>query len=437
MARTAGSQRARASEPAALSINLYEDVAAWSVRRIVEQLQAAPTATVTLRINSLGGDVTEGFALANALRLHRGRKVAIVEGVCASAATFPLCACDEVQMFAESLLMVHSPWGGTTGGAEDLESYAQELRRMTELMLGMYQRKTGQPPETIRAWLATETWMSPTEAKAAGFCDVILSGAPSASARARAARLTARQRSTHLRNKMIPENLRAKLAKHGLAADGGNLQEAYVAYLAATEDGPKERQEMAKAVAEQKEPPDTSDDPKDEGEDESTTGDKKARLRQDAHADPAVQKLIDSFSSKVARLCQQVDSYEAKERERTEAEFYACASEHTSREDAADYLKLCDGDHAKALKLIRKLPRRASTLGRWYGGGNPLGGSSNPAADGYPASKVVRQGTVTLHLHGHGLSQLAKRIAAERKIPLREAYKAAARERPDLARPAQ
>lgn len=425
---------ARSSSGAAaprLELNLYDEITEWSVRDLVERLQASPTADVTLRINSPGGDVHQGFNLANALRQHAGRKVAIVQGVCASAATFPACACDEIQMHAESSFMVHSPWGGATGNADDLESYAKELRRLTDLMVGLYQRKTGQPEDTIRGWLSTDTWMKPSEAKAAGFCDVILDEPLSASIRRRAARFVARLRNPVRSTMPIPENLRNKLAKHGLTADGANLEEAFRSYLATTEDGPKDRQEMARAIEEMKDEPEDTGTGEHTDEGDGTTGEKKSRVRRNAHSDPAVQKLIDN-------LTQRANALEAKEQQRAEDEYFASAEEHTSREEAAEYLKLCNNDHAKALALVRKLPpKKGRGLGPWYKDGKPVGGPSNASADGYEATKIVRAGRATYLLHGHGLAQLAKKIAKERSLPLAAAYKAAARERPDLASPTE
>lgn len=438
----AASRTARPRAAAALEICLYEEINQWSVRSIVERLQMAPGADVTLRINSPGGDVQEGFALSSALRTHQGRKVAVVEGVCASAATFPLCACDEVRMHPESMLMLHAPWGGASGNADDLENYASVLRQMESLMVSMYARRTGKDEATVREWMSRDTWWTPSEALAAGLCDSVIEDAPAPSARASAARfaallrlpIRASQPAKNTRNTTMEEKLRDKLAKHGLAEDGGNMEEAYSAYMAETEDGPAERKEMARAMEEMKEASAKAEDgDKDE---ESSTGDgkSKARLRADAHADPAVAKLIDSLTGQVNKMSKQVERYEAAERKRAEAEFFAAAEMHTSRKEAEEYVALCDGDLTKALKLVQKLPKKAGALSRWYAGGSPIGGSSTPAADSYEATKVVRQGSTVVNLHGFGLRALAKKIQAERKCSLEAAYKAAARERPDLAR---
>ncbi|MFO0578688.1 MAG: Clp protease ClpP [Polyangia bacterium] len=442
MSRTRTQRRPRSAEEPALQLRLYGEVSDKRVLRLVEQLQAAPDAPVTLFINSPGGVVTEGFALASALRAHRGRKVAIVEGYCASAATFAACACDELHMHPESLLMIHNPWGAATGSAEDLESYAGVLRQMTELSVGLYQRKTGADEQTIRSWMNRETTLTPEQAQAAGFCDRILSAPAPPSAQLRTVRYAARlhlklpQGSATPRNETMDPALRAKLAKHGLADDDSNLQSAYNQYLQSTDDGPKERQEMAKAVG-----PMLEDEPdKDLDEETSSTGSGQARgLRKDAHLDPAVQKLVDNLTGQLSSMKKAMEKQEQAARQRAEAEYLAEAEQHTSRDEAKEFLALAGGDIERALKLVRKLPAKNGAMGRWFAGGSPVNGragagagsgSSSAPAAAAEATREVNGGRVLLH--GYGLAQAAKKIAADRKVPLAEAQRIAAREHPEL-----
>lgn len=439
--------------PASLQIALYGEINSWTVRDIVAQLQAAPGAEVTLKINSPGGDVTEGFALANVLRSHTGKKTAIVEGVCASAATFPLCACDTVQMHPESLLMVHSPWGITEGGAEEMESYAAVLDKMASLCAGLYMRKTGATEEQVRGWMKGETWFKPDEALAAGFADEILTtGAPPA-ARASAARYVAMARKNKDKTKMakatendgipdggaIPENLRAKLAKHGMGEDPSReeMMAAYMTYMEETDDGPAERREMKRCM--EKMAMDGDDEPEakmdmDEDDEESSADKGKkmaAKLRQSANLDPAVAKLVDSLTGSNAKLAKRLDTYEAKEKARAEEEFYVSAEKYTSREDAKDYLAKCGGSAEAALGLIRKLPQR-SVFGRLFAGGSPVGGSTSKDAP-VEAKKTVRTGhNQTTTLHGLGLAAMAKKTAGKSWAELAAEQVRIARERPDL-----
>lgn len=167
-------------------INLYDaiDFWGWNAQRFVEELRAAGSQDIELHINSPGGDVFEGFAIANALRTHQGKKVCIVDGICASAATFPAVVCDEIVMYEAGMLMVHDPWGVAMGGAEDLEAHADVLRKITDQMVALYVRKTKASEEQVRAWISAETWFKPDEAKVAGFCDRIAEQAAKIDARA-------------------------------------------------------------------------------------------------------------------------------------------------------------------------------------------------------------------------------------------------------------
>lgn len=407
--------------PQSLEICLYEEVSVWSVRQIVERLQMAPDAPVTLRINSPGGDVQEGFALANALRTHRGRKVAVVEGVCASAATFPACSCDELRMHPESLLMVHQPWGGAGGTADEIESYAEVLRKMEALMLGMYMRKTGADEATVRAWMSAETWMTPAEAKAAGFCDAILTDSPvsaRASARRYAARLKLPTKSGALnrpaKNKRntMDEKLIAKLAKHGLAEDGGNLDEALAAYMAETEDGPEERKEMAKAVAEELKAKAEGDEPeKDEDEPE------KAMSR----VTSAMARQLAEADAERKALAKQVAALEKEREQREVGEVVAEAkSRGLTESDAREFYR--DFGKQGAMKWLAKFPRKVASMGKWNIGGGEL------PAEGSAVEKVNGVNVI-----GRGLAKAARDLLAKGEAKtLGEAQILAAKRNPHL-----
>jgi ATP-dependent protease ClpP protease subunit len=438
--KPSGTRAASASAP--LQICLYGEINSWTARDIVSQLQAAPTAEVTLRVNSPGGEVLEGWALASALRSHAGRKVAVIEGVCASAATFPACACDEIHMHPESMLMIHAPWGGVSGGPDAMDAQSELLEKMASLCIGLYQRKTGADEQTVRDWLAQDTWMTPTEATDAGFCDQILTDLPSPSARARAARYLARLRPPKQIKDIkmakaenentpdggaIPEHLAQKLSKYGMSDDSSpdEMQNAYRSYMAETEDGPAERREMSRAMSgltEDEKPEAKVDDEEETSEDKSTK--LSAKL---SGLDPAVAKLVDALTSKVARLDKSLGTYQRAETERAEREFYASAAAHTSKEDAKEFLELCSGDTVKALAIIRKLPAKKGPGPRLFSGGEPVGGPSRAASH---AEKTRVVGRVSLH--GWAFSKRSQEIAKAEKISIGEAQLRLAKEFPDL-----
>ena len=186
-------------------IDLYEDIGLFgmSSQRFCELLRRAEGQDIELHINSPGGEVFEGFAIANALKTHKGRKVAIVDGLCASAATFPAMVCDELHMHAQSMLMIHEPWSLALGSADELEGQAELLRNLTDLSVKLYQAKCGASPEAIRSWLSDETWMTPEQAKGLKLCDAVIERPAKVDARAMA-RFVARFKNppAHLRGQL-------------------------------------------------------------------------------------------------------------------------------------------------------------------------------------------------------------------------------------------
>jgi len=437
-----------------ISIALYDDISGPVAKEVLTALMMNPGADVTLRINSPGGEVTSGYAIANALKSHAGRKIAVIEGLCASAATFPACACDEIHMYPESLFMVHGPWGEVSGGPEAMNTQGDLLGKMTDLCAAMYQRKSGAPETQVREWMARDTWMKPDEAMAAGFCDKILTDAAPPKARAAAQRYMARLRpptnkgapNMAMKDGMFPENLAAKLAKYGLGDDMSPemLRAACLQYLAKTEEGPMEREEMMKAMAliekvegdtdqgERSDNPVTTMKAK-EGDDEASSSDKgmkmAAKLAKDAHLNPAVQKLVDALTKDQTKMAKQVATLEAAAKAREIADYHAFAKGRVSKEDADEYLVLSEGNLTLAKTLVSKHPVKSATQ-RVTMGGKPIGAADVTATAAEAAPMSGRH-----QLHGYALSKLA-RAQFKDKAPsfdeLRAAQKNIAKTRPDL-----
>lgn len=161
----------------AITIWIYgfigEDVTA---EPIVRQLQAAPHAPVTLRINSGGGSVYEANAIFSALRRHRGAVRVEVDGVAASAASYIAMAGDTVTIADNAVLMIHNPWVGTTGTAADMRKNAEALDRIANNMRDAYAAKSGMSATDVSAAMAEESWFTAKEALAAGLVDEIMPG---------------------------------------------------------------------------------------------------------------------------------------------------------------------------------------------------------------------------------------------------------------------
>lgn len=415
-----GADGSGASMGPLLSILLYEDITAESVRAIVASLTAAPDASIQLRINSPGGGVTDGYALANALRMHKGRKVAVVDGLCGSAATFAACACDEIHMHEISLFMVHAPWAEAAGNSTALAEQGELLDKMADLMAALYRRKTGASDQKVREWMARDTWMTPDDAVAAGFCDRILSDEAPAQARAAAWRFLARLRqpTNKAKDKAMPDFLMNKLAKHGLGDDQSPeaIRKAYSAYMEETDDGAEARREMSRAMKamdddEQKCRAEADKD-KDDDEKSKTDGGKQAKARDDGSA--ATASLVEKLVGKVGKLESDLAEERAKaDRSAKEKAFAKKYANRVSEEDAVLYLASCGHDEKAAARLVEKHPIKADIYGRATVGGNPAGKDLPMASQGTP---VVRFGRASVALHGLGFSKAVAKLLAEKGI---------------------
>lgn len=126
---------------------------------------------ITMRINSPGGSVFEGQAIASAVSRHPAKVTAHVDGLAASIATIVALAADEVVMNDNALWMIHDPRVMADGTADELRSVVDLLDRITDTLVATYAAKTGIGDDDIRAAMKAETWYSAAEAHAAGFAD--------------------------------------------------------------------------------------------------------------------------------------------------------------------------------------------------------------------------------------------------------------------------
>lgn len=153
---------------------------------------------INVMVNSNGGFVLDGLAIYHALRMHESQINVEIIGVAASMASAIAMAGDTVSMAEDGLMMLHDPWAGAVGNAEDLRAAAEMLDKHGESLSGIYARKTGMDEDSIREMMAKNggdgTWLNAEEALDMGFIDEILAPAearlPKIPAAALAKRLT-------------------------------------------------------------------------------------------------------------------------------------------------------------------------------------------------------------------------------------------------------
>lgn len=165
--------QSKASAPEEAEIFLYDEIGGFGVnaKGFIDSVRQMNPKKITLRINSPGGSVFDGLAIYNFLK---ERDVTVqIDGLAASIASVIAMAGKEVKIAGNGFLMIHNPWGGAMGEAEDMRQTADLLDKIRDSLIGTYAEKTGKEHEKIKEWMENETWFSAQEAKENGFVDSI------------------------------------------------------------------------------------------------------------------------------------------------------------------------------------------------------------------------------------------------------------------------
>lgn len=124
---------------------------------------------LTVRINSGGGSVFDGFAIYNLLDQYEGAVHVKVDALAASAASVIAMAGDTIEMADNALMMVHDPWTVAVGNSADMVKTADLLDKIRDSIVTTYQSKSNLDKADIEAMMRDETWFSADEAIEKGF----------------------------------------------------------------------------------------------------------------------------------------------------------------------------------------------------------------------------------------------------------------------------
>lgn len=134
--------------------------------------------------NSIGGNVLDGLAMYDIVSsLTDIETEGRVCGVCASAATYALLACDKVTATPNSYLMIHRVAGGIYG--ENLEEIAKSVQLLEEAeqrVVAIYAAKTGLTPDEVFNLMNKADYLNTEKALELKLIDEII-GTPSEEAK--------------------------------------------------------------------------------------------------------------------------------------------------------------------------------------------------------------------------------------------------------------
>ena len=139
-----------------------------------------PEKDIFLYINSPGGSVTAGMAIYDTMQHIRPDVSTICVGLAASMGAFLLTGGAKGKRLSlpHTRIMIHQPLGGAQGQATDIEIQAKEILYHKSRLNQLMSFHTGQPIDRIAEDTDRDFFMAPTEAKAYGLIDEVVTQRP-------------------------------------------------------------------------------------------------------------------------------------------------------------------------------------------------------------------------------------------------------------------
>ena len=131
---------------------------------------------INIYVNSPGGSVTAGLAIYDTLQFVKPDVATYCVGQATSMGALLLCAGTKGKRFAlpNSRIMIHQPWGGIQGAAEDISRHAKEILKLRDQISAILSEHTKQPLEKIQKDTDRDYFMSAEEAKEYGLVDEVI-----------------------------------------------------------------------------------------------------------------------------------------------------------------------------------------------------------------------------------------------------------------------
>lgn len=131
---------------------------------------------INVYINSPGGSVTSGLAIYDTMQFVKCGVATYCVGQATSMGALLLAAGNKGKRFAlpNSRIMIHQPWGGIQGVAEDISRHAREILKLRDKINEILSYHTGKSLDKITKDSDRDYFMSAQEAKEYGLIDEVI-----------------------------------------------------------------------------------------------------------------------------------------------------------------------------------------------------------------------------------------------------------------------
>ena len=145
-----------------------------SMSRQKDQLSLQEDIPIHLYINSFGGSIFSGFSAMDALIASKLPVITIVDGVCASAATFLSVVGTKRYITTHSYMLIHQLSSFHWGKFEEFKDNMKNLEKFMTLIKGVYGKYTRMPEEKLEEILKHDIFLDAEECLEYNLVDEII-----------------------------------------------------------------------------------------------------------------------------------------------------------------------------------------------------------------------------------------------------------------------
>ncbi len=155
---------------------ISERTASVVIMRLLYLQSIKKDQAINLYINSPGGLVDQTLAVYDTMQFLGCEVATYCIGQAASGAAIILAAGSKGHRYAlpNAKVMLHQPYSGISGQAEDIKIQAEEILKDKKLLNEILAKHTGQDPEKIAREIERDRFMNAQEALEYGLVDEIL-----------------------------------------------------------------------------------------------------------------------------------------------------------------------------------------------------------------------------------------------------------------------
>ncbi|MDR0249845.1 MAG: Clp protease ClpP [Burkholderiales bacterium] len=152
---------------------IFDEIGYWGVtaKEFLDEIKGA--GDIDLHINSVGGSVFDALAMYHTLKQHDGVVDVYIDGMAASSASIVAMAGRTIYMPKNAFMMIHDPIVAARGTSNDIKTALDLVSKAKEILINIYETRSRLPRAVIEKAMSDTTWYTGTEAKEAGFIDVV------------------------------------------------------------------------------------------------------------------------------------------------------------------------------------------------------------------------------------------------------------------------